>query len=292
MKYLSLFTLLLAATLISACEVTVTPDPFVGAPVVNASAEGDQPPSLASDTVTANAPVYYQVNVPDALSDPLLYVEATAEGDSTLTVTVYGNDKTALATSNNKAWFSPPSPSIAGTTAGAASDVLPQAIAVNAVCLGPCVITDNTEATFYVRVSTSSPTPVTFNLYAYDKAYADSTEPANNDCGSLSASAIIVTPDPQGYVGALETLSDVDCFRSDVETTQVTLSTTPNNANINIQARIFDANTNDLLDVLFVSPNSQTASTEVFSSRLVYARVTSQNATAGPSNGSKYTITF
>ena len=287
MKFRSL-TLVLVALLMSACEVSVAPDPFLGAPTVTASAEGEQPPVLADGTVMANAAAYYRVNVPDEVSDPLLYLEATAEGDSTLTVTAYDGARTAFLASNNNAWFT--AASELSTTA--TTEVLPQAIVVNAICAGPCVITDNDDATFYVRVSTSSPTPVAFELFAYDKAYGDSTEPANNDCGTLSANAIIVSPEEEGYVGALETLGDVDCFRSAAEATQVTLSTTPNNVNVNIQARIYDANTNRLLDSVFVSPNSPTASITLPGSRLVYAQVSAPNTAAGPSRNSTYEITF
>ena len=288
MKYFRLSIFVLAAVLVSACEVSIAPDPFLDAPTVTASAESGTPPALASDTVAANDAAYYRVNVPDEVSDPLLYLEATAEGDSTLTVTAYDSARRAFLASNDKAWFT----SASGLATAATTDVLPQAVTVETVCLGPCVITENDENTFYVRVSTSSPTPVAFDLFAYDQTYGDSTEPANNDCGDLSTGAIIVTPDEEGYVGALETLGDVDCFRSDVETTQVTLSTTSDNANINIQARIYDANTNGLLDVIFVSPNSPTASADISGSRLVYARVSSPNSAAGPSNNSKYEISF
>ena len=293
---LRLLTLVLVALLISACEVSVTPDPFIGAPTVTASPESGTPPALADGTVTANAAAYYRVNVPDNVAnedeDPLLYIEAVAETDEDevplpLTVTVYNSARTALLASNNDAWFT-----TASELSTAAAAVLPQAIAVQANCLGPCVITANDDATFYVRVSTESPSPVAFELFAYDNAYGDSTEPENNDCGTLSASAIIVSPEKEGYVGALETLGDVDCFRSAAETTQVTLSTGQDNVNIEIQARIFDADTNELLDVLRVSPANQTASINLSGSTLVYARVSAQGSTAGPSNNSTYEIKF
>ena len=295
---LRLSILVLIVVLVSACEVSVTPDPFIGAPTVTASPESGTPPALADGTVTANAAAYYRVNVPDDVAnedeDPLLYVEAVAETDEDevplpLTVTVYNSARTALLASNNDAWFTTASEL---STAATPAAVLPQAIDVQANCLGPCVITNNDDATLYVRVSTSSPSPVAFELFAYDNAYGDSTEPENNDCGTLSANAIIVSPEEEGYVGALETLGDVDCFRSAAEATQVTLSTTPNNVNVNIQARIYDANTNRLLDSVFVSPNSPTASITLSGSRLVYAQVSAPNTAAGPSRNSTYEITF
>lgn len=290
-RLLVLFVLLVS---LSACggEIITDPgptdpneptDPFADAERVTAT--NDPLAELAEGVVTDGNPDYYEIRVPNDLDDSLIYFEAgTSEP---LTLTLYNANGTAVRVSNSERYFALPGNLLA-------NGLETQAIEIGFACRGPCIIVNKGDGTVFLRVATSSNLPVEYTLYAYSDPYRDSTEPANNDCGgipgtSVGTAAIVVTPD--GYVGAIETIEDVDCFTSEVAVSNVSLETVAANDAVQIVAKIYDVESGQLYGTASVGPGESSEIVTV-PNRPVDIRVVSGNGRAGPVVNSQYSLNF
>lgn len=180
---------------------------------------------------------------------------------------------------------------------GIASSALEtQAIEINIICRGPCVIFERgqvgEERVVTLTISNPTNSVKNYGLYAFSDSYADSTEPENNDCSLIESSEIdvssIVIRPSESYEGALETVEDEDCFNSDGSVNAVTLETFRNTA-IVVAADVYDEF--GFVTTLRAGPGDDSDSVEVGNSK-VRVKVLPGNNRAGPSANSGYELLF
>jgi hypothetical protein len=319
---------IVAAFVLAACQVQIDKGPGPDGPwetATEVTAVADPTTAVRSgDSVAGNDPRYYVVNIPAALSQPLVYIELAnvSGGEAIVEVFTAARPRVSAIASRSPAWFGATDAVLAlADDELEAVDLEAQFVTIN--CRGPCVILDNVfageEASVYVRVNTTGTGTVRYDLHAFDDAYGDPGEPPVSDCqdfpslslqapssgavfeptgaGSpnpiLEPDSITVEPEPGFlYRGALETLDDIDCYVTAVGVNRVELTTAADNAGIFIRAEIFDAETNAPLDVIGVTPGDRVSASGPLDNRPVKIRVYSSNRRAGPSATSWYELGF
>jgi hypothetical protein len=121
-------------------------------------------------------------------------------------------------------------------------------------------------------------------MFIFDDPYGDSFE-ENDSTPTTDAS----TPTPS-FVGAIETLGDVDIFTDarNVSNVTLTLEGSPDTA-IPITAEVRRASNDELLDTLTVTPGGSL--TDSFGGSPVAVKVFVRGGNnAGPANSTKYTL--
>ena len=247
--------------------------------------------SLTSGGISSsNTEDFIQVNIPSGLSGDLVYFELLG---TNLRLTLFNNAKQVSRESNSASFFGNPGFGLSS------SSLNNEAITVNKICRGPCVIAEKiaSSVTVFLKVEAKIPgTSTSYDLYSYSDAYQDNEEPGNNDCGALSNSAIIPIPIDKEFEGALEAVEDIDCYESKGNITSIALQL-PSSTTINVKAEIFtlsgnphpNASTNTLRvtagntikQILTISP-----------AQAVIVKVTTDNSRAAPAGNSKYKLSF
>ncbi len=228
---------------------------------------------IAAESLNAFSKKIYRITVPNSLNQPLLYFELGTES-SNLSITLYDEDKDAIASSNSKTHFSEKR---FGSLA-----LESQVITTNVSCRGPCIIVKNTDSTFYLEIE-STVVGGNYDLFVFDDIYQDSAEPDDSNCSNLALkSAAIVTK--VNTTAAIETLDDIDCFPFG-EVTNINVATLASTA-IDLDIKIFVNNQlldnqkigrDDAYNLVFQTPTSGTI-------------VITGDGEAGPSASSRYTV--
>lgn len=190
------------ALLLSACEITVTFDPFPNAAQVSATTS---PTDSQTVTLAANESEVFEVLLDSSVqSNQALYFEL-----DTLDVemVVYTSDGTALASSTSDSVFElgTRATSSAVVASQLTSEELTPQIVTPRSCRGTCVIRNANASKFYLRLTNPTSTDRSFELFLYSEAYGDGYEPANDtESGGVGMS----TGDVEE--GAIEDLGDQD----------------------------------------------------------------------------------
>lgn len=195
-------SLLGLAMLLAACTVTFVFDPPITA-TVTAQVTTSPTARLANEVLGGGATAYYRVEVPTARD--LLYVEVVG---ANLRISLYTASGSTVGVSDSPTYFASSLATLAmsGAVGATSDDVEALAIDVAYACLGPCVATRPSAATYYVKVENRSSTSQPFDLFAYTFDHNDTFEP--NDS---SSSAVIVAGESD-LIGAIETVGDQDWF--------------------------------------------------------------------------------
>lgn len=181
---------------------------------------------LVGDTLnSSNTEDYYKVNVPTSLNGNLIYF--TVEGQN-LELTLYDANKTAVRESDSPNFFGAIGSGLSG------SSLNNQAIVVEpkSSCRGPCILIEKASGTVYLRVKVKSGS-TNYKLYSFTGNHRDDSDPQNNPtikngqifCDNIKVSAIVTVPTNKAHTGAIETVEDVDCFRTKEKVNKVTLQT-------------------------------------------------------------------
>lgn len=207
----TLVTLLLA-TLLAACQFTVTPLPGVefdytvdAQPLIE---NFDELAALEQIAVPAGGEVWIRVRFPSSSAD-LRFAEAEPLGSSSGLQLEWwtSNQSTRLLVSRSPAMFAP------------STDVLvshaPNVGPVNRTalptwqCFGPCIARPYQATTAAVRVVNTSGSTRTIDFYAYGIDHVDTNEP-NDSAASATLSPVSNIDDV--ITGAVETSGDNDYF--------------------------------------------------------------------------------
>ena len=168
----------------------------------------DPDAALASGvTLEAGAVQEYIIAVPESLSEGLIYIELESSDSLTLEAGGYFSTGPTFFSDENPAAPDGDEGQVLGT----------QGISELRSCRGSCIILNNDDAASYpVQITNTGAGEASFSLYAFEAAFSDSGEPANDEeeCGvdlsELEPTAIPVTPGAAD--GAIETIGDADCF--------------------------------------------------------------------------------
>lgn len=158
------------------------------------------------------------------------------------------------------------------------SAIVPVPVDEAVECRGPCVFVEypanrQDDTTYYanIRVRARVGSAINYQLYTYAASYYDETENINNQCSTLGIQSInsnLVTPVDAipDYVGAIESVNDVDCFTSnDVfqsSTRGITIEL-PAETTIAIRADFYNSASSTILETCIVSPSAPTCSKEI-----------------------------
>lgn len=206
-------------------------------------AVADPDTTLVTDiTLAAGAVQNYIIQIPEGLSESLLYIELETDNSLTLSAGDYF--------STNPGSFSDEDPAAGGEDEdeeGAdfkdAQTITTQAIGDPRACRGPCIILNNDATSYPVAVTNTGDAAATFSLYAYDAEPVDSGEPENDNCsvdlGDLILLDVPLTPGAAD--GAIETIGDVDCYEEESEERVSIIFSAPETLSIPLVAEIFNA---------------------------------------------------
>jgi PKD domain len=229
----------------------------------------------ADRTLISGQTKRFVVDIPSQppLGEPLLYFElGTAPADNTaVTLTVKDSNQSVVGVSNTPRFFT------RSATTGSALEA--QAITVNQICRGACVIIRNPGAGRYFLELTATK-DVSFDLFVFDDPFTDNLEPNDSTCTQAT------TVPNSTFEGAIETLGDIDCYQTTVNVPSVTLSLTATTA-IPIRAEVRAASNDELIQSVTITPGGQNQVVSVTPPRPVKVIVTSPDR-AGPSGSSKY----
>lgn len=194
MVYRATLLMLAGCLLLAGCSTPVS-NPFPDAIAISATDD----PLVPADSrqVGGESSVVYQVDLSTVNGD-LVYFEL----DQPLDLTVYYSSAVAYASSHSADGFAA---GLDGLSPAAAM-VAPQAIGVDVICRGSCVISDDLSGTVYVEVENHNVSASNIDLYVFGDAYADLGEPDND---AAATATTLLTSDE----GAIETLGDADYYR-------------------------------------------------------------------------------
>ena len=323
---LSLSSLLLIA-LLSACgEVTITPiNPL---PVVNVGDSATKPSAIAlgADNKTASGPFsltdtdltdnvgrnfFYQVDIPGDAGGDGIWFEIEGANGSDLT----GIADIVLLSKDSNGNFQEirrsTGPGSFGTIASFSSEALetsaivPVPVDQATECRGPCIFvpypankTAGTNYTAVLAVRVLSKQSINYNLYTYAANYYDKTESTNNQCATLGIQSvnpqIDVLPNTPDYVGAIESVTDVDCFTSNDVTNQSVRGATitlPAATTIALRADFYIGASSTPFDSCIVSPSDRTCSVSRNALEML-VKVRPANQKAAPFVNAQYELSF
>lgn len=234
---------------------------------------------LRSGVINPNSSKRYIIQT-GGLTKPLLKLEVGTS--QSVTLKVFDANNQLLATSNNKTFFTKePTP--------VNSQGLEPQIVLPLRCDGPCVAIPRTGERYIVLIEAGN-AQVSYRFDAYEDAYAEDTEPANNTCVDSDA-----LPGGEGNyteVGAIETLGDVDCFNTVRPVGTVRLVRTAGTT-LNLKAEITNLTTNRVDTLEVKQTDSATEQVLTFAPAApVKIVVTSSDGRAGPSENSIYNVVF
>jgi hypothetical protein len=180
--------------LLSACNISIVITPPTPDQTVTAT---NSRTSLDGVTLGANQQIIYKLDV-SAVTGPLLYVEL----NDALDLVLYDQDGYALASSVDSTSFAS---GVSALSLGAGAAL--QSVVQEKACAGSCVIRKlGASNTYYAKVVNHTGGSLTTQFYAYGSDYQDANETANNS----SATSPVLTTNPTGDAGAIETLGDQD----------------------------------------------------------------------------------
>ena len=197
--------------LVTACQITVVPMPFdpVVVATINAQDSTEPTPRRPDVTIAAGETLWYEVRVPSPRD--LLYGEADGNGLRVRWVDRFGY---TLAASRTPRWFAG---SVGALSAGeeavlAAADLRTRSVDVFFKCFGPCAAIAPTDSRYYLEIRNQSPSPQSFDLYAYTFDATDANDRgAKGNQTAATATRFGPADGPQG--GAIELVGDVDWFQ-------------------------------------------------------------------------------
>ena len=259
-------------------------DPFDSAPSLEVI--DDRQETLATGEVTSIDADYYRLETPSNLVGDLVYFELIG---SNLELTLYDSELDTILESDGADFFG----SI-GSGLGSSS-LTNKAIAVEFICRGPCIIVKKGKDEVYLKIKAKRGSP-DYELYSFNDTYQDEEEPNNNDCGVLDTSAIIPLPIDQEFTGALETIKDIDCYKSDGIIKSIALQIT-SKTSIDVNAEIFDLLGNPYPDSSTNTLNSLVGDTEkqilaIDPPQTVIVRVATDGSRAAAAGNSRYKLSF
>ena len=187
---------------LTACQTEGGPTPPQPAPSpepteLEATTDGSE--AVTEYRLLPGEEIVFAIRVPRE-REGALFLEVDKEG---LAVQVFNPDETFFAESLSPKFFQGRD----RTQAAASEHLSTQAVITPTQCRGACVIrrTRAQGEVVFVVIENTTNSPITFNLYAYTRAFDDENEPVNN----RREDAI---PFDRAASGALETLEDQDWF--------------------------------------------------------------------------------
>lgn len=236
-------------------------------------------PGTVDRTINVDETKRFIVDIPSSLAESLIYFELGTEdaNDTAITMTLRNSAQQIIARSSSPRFF---------TSASSSGILESQAIVVNVLCRGACIIIRNTsEDKYFIELTTSR--NATYDLFVFDDRYSDSFE--ENDSTPTTDTS---SPTPS-FVGAIETLGDTDIFADPRNVSNVTL-TIDSSTTIPITAEVRRASNDELIDTLTVTPGGTLTDTYPgpgvpITPTQVRVFVRGGN-NAGPAGNSKYTL--
>ncbi len=239
-----------------------------GSPADASVSAGSPNVPVDNGAALAGSSILFDVDFGGALGDDVVYLEVDETIGSGIDLFVYDANGNLLAESSSEDSF-------------ATAAVGPQGINVNAVtCRGPCVIRESGETTLFARlVNRNSSQNVSFDFFAFGNDFQDTGEPGND---SQFTPVLFFN----AAVGAIETIGDVDFYRTYSGGTITFDKNDVDNDDIDLQAEVI-AGIDGVTVVAILQPG------ESYNSLLQddIIRVTAINDTAGPAGASGYTLT-
>lgn len=220
-----------AALLLSACQISVEPLP---PPTPNEEVTAGTNDSAALNTrknLAAGASWLYKIEVPSSVSSgyDVVYFELSEDLD----IQVQNAARQTLFSSSSSEYFGRGNAGLASAAGSSSAEVDAQAITTTVTCRGSCVIfRPGNETTFYLKVTNSGSSSVTYDLFAFGDDFSDPFEPVNN---SRSGAPVLNVGLVFNESGALETIGDVDFWYMD-NTGQVVFNA--DSAFLNIRAEL------------------------------------------------------
>ncbi len=180
-------------TLRGSAQIVV--DSFLGAEVVSPT---DPDTSVKSGRLASGDTQLLAIDVSNAqaAAGQAIFFEL----DRNIDLSVFNADRSIYASSNSPAFFA------AGSGGLGAAVLTTEAISINQVCRGACVIRDVSAGTYYLRIRNQSNAAVDYKLFVYVEDYKDQGEPGNgNETTAISLSDV--------DLGAIESIGDVDFYK-------------------------------------------------------------------------------
>ena len=208
-------------------------------------AVADPDTALVTDiTLAAGAVQNYIIQIPEGLSESLLYIELETDNSLTLSAGDYfSTDPGSFSDENPAAGDDEEGTGFVNTQATTTQNINVQGIGAPRVCRGPCIILNNDATSYPIAVTNTGDAAATFSLYAYDAEPVDSGEPENDNCsvdlGDLILLDVPLTPGAAD--GAIETIDDVDCYEEESEERVSIIFSAPDTLSIPLIAEIFNA---------------------------------------------------
>lgn len=318
-KTISLLGLFLLIGLIVSCsspQVIVTPpnEPVAGTslnyPVKLSTRVTTHGPYTVSETNRHE--VYYRFNIPGESGGDGVWLEVVPTEGGTLdglnhlgliAKNAFGSFSEYLRSDGPESFgflSSYPATSEALST----SAIVPQPVETAGACTGPCIFVPypanfkagETHFAYAVLRFNAGPS-FSYQIKSYAGSYHDSTESISNTCNTIGLQAITVIGAEPDYKGAIEYMTDTDCFLSgNVSTTadftKVTIEI-PAETTIALTADIHTMANGRIIATCKVTPTNRTCSRDnLDSSSGLLVRVKSTRGRAAPFVNSQYGIKF
>jgi hypothetical protein len=243
-------------------------------------------PSVNNETLAGASSKTYILRASSTLTKDALYIEAVSSGS--LSITLYAQNGSAIATSDNPTYFSRDNSGLSLSS---------QTITTSSMCRGPCIIVPRSSNGFVLTIKNQTPTAASYDLYLYNDNLTDSLE-NSEDCtpsfSSLSGSAAIEIIPPEPIVRALETLGDEDCFYSEAKAGEVTLATYDSTA-LRVDVDVYQVRSSintRFVGSLSAGPGRDDDILTFDPSYPVFIVAKSGNGRAGPSGSSRYAVNY
>ena len=203
----------LVALALASCQITVTPivpdEPDL---IVDAQGVTVDPVDLGSLRVPAGAERWVEVNYRSAPGADLMYFEIAGSGvEGNVRLELRGSSGRFIVASASSDLFST---NVARLDAGGFelrdAEVEPGSISTAYRCIGPCVAQEYRSGRFYAKLINTGSVERNVTVYAYGLQATDQNEP-NDSAGQ--ATPVEIERDGDGAVGAIEHVNDLDFFR-------------------------------------------------------------------------------
>ena len=206
-------TFVLLASLLAACQFTITPVvPPTADYAINAQGQTTDPTSRRTITVPGNAVVWLDVRFPTSSAD-LMYVEIEPTGSGAgLQLELWSPSGATRELVSRSATIFGRSTAVLALGAETAAATERSSISIGWTCFGPCTARSYRAGTSYVGIVNDSASARTVRFYAYGLAATDQNEP--ND-SATQATRVVAMSLGSAVTGAIEHVDDRDYFRID-----------------------------------------------------------------------------
>ena len=206
-------TFALLASLLAACQFTVTPVvPPTADYAVNAQGQTTDPTPHRTITVPGNDVVWLDVRFPASSAD-LMFVEFEPTGSGAgLQLELWSPSGTTRELVSRSATIFGRSTAVLALGGETPAATERSSISIGWTCFGPCAARPYRSGTSYVRIVNDSTSNRTVRFYAYGLAATDQNEP--ND-SPTQATRVVATSLGSAVTGAIEHVDDRDYFRID-----------------------------------------------------------------------------